>query len=342
VRRQWAIAVWLVAATALGAAEPAPGAYRRRIRTEDGTQLAVYRFVPAGGGLSRPPVVMLPELGFNRLAYDLDGGGLARFLQGQGFDVFVVEPRGHGASDAPQQWRLTDLALKDARAALEAISSLREGPADLVVQGYSGAVVLGALAQELKGKVRRVIALAPAVAPDPPSNAMRALLALQGRWPQLGFSPEGARLFDLLFAHTKRLVPGRAGALRSGGLCQLPASVSAELQAWMESGELLFPDGKTLTARLAGYDRVTFLVLGLADNFSQPDFGSPLRDVSDAPIVIRLLNRRDGVGEDYAHLSLLHGLWAPGDIFGPAARFLLGPDPERRRGAAAPDAGVAP
>ncbi len=337
---RWALALCLAvasaAASSLAAPEPAPGAYRRRIRTEDGTQLAVYRYVPAGGGQSRPPVVLLPELGFNRLAYDLDGGGLARFLQAQGFDVFVVEPRGHGASDAPQQWTLTDLALKDLRAALEAIATLREGPADLVVQGYSGAVALGAIPRELKGRVRRVVALAPAVAPDPPSAAMRSLLELQGRWPQLAYSPDGAKLFELLFAHEGKVTAGRVSALRAGGLSRLPASVSAELQAWMEWGDLAYPDGTRLTSRLAEYDRVTFLVLGLADNFALPDFGSPLRDLSPAPIVIRLFNRRDGAAEDYSHLSLLHGPFASADVFAPAARFLLVPEPARPARGATP------
>ncbi len=316
----------------------ASGAYRRRIAAPDGTQLALYRFVPAGGGLSRPPVLLVPELGFNRAAYDLDGGGLARYLQAEGHDVFVVEPRGHGASDAPKQWALCDVGTQDVGAALAAIAALREGPVDLIVNGFSGGVVLGAVPSELKGRVRRVVALAPVVAPDPPTAAMRSLLALNGAWSRMAFSPSGASLFDLLFARNGRLSSRTISRVRVGGMSGLPASVSSELTQWMESGELRYPDGSALSARLAELKRPTLLVLALGDNFAQPEFGSPLRDLTPAPVVLRMLSRREAMGEDYSHLSLLHGQTAAADVFRPVARFLAGQDPN----APAPAAEVKP
>ncbi|MGQ0508468.1 MAG: alpha/beta hydrolase [Myxococcaceae bacterium] len=305
-----------------------PGVFHRRVQAEDGTTIALHRFVPEAGGDARPSVLLIPDVGFSRAAYDLQGEGIARRLQGEGFDTFVVEPRGQGRSEAPADWHLTDIPLLDVRVALDAVQGLHPGKVDLVVHGFSGALVLGALSKELKGRVRRVIALTPAVAPDPPSLFMGKLLEKKGQWAQLTSSPEGAALFEILFLRNGRLPIGRAEALQERLLGNLSPSAAVELERWMIQGELAYPDGTTLCTRLGTYDRTTLLVLGIGDNFAQADFASPLRDLAPkAKMTVRVLNRREGFTEDYSHLSMLHGRAAAAEIERKTVRFLLDPDP---------------
>ncbi|MHB8877272.1 MAG: hypothetical protein ACYC8T_26535, partial [Myxococcaceae bacterium] len=77
------------AAAAGRAEDTAPGFFRRKVVSRDGVALALYRYVPAGGGVTRPPVLLVPELGLGRESFDLAGEGLARFLVAHGREVYV-------------------------------------------------------------------------------------------------------------------------------------------------------------------------------------------------------------------------------------------------------------
>src|SRR5512140_134438 len=156
-----AIGLLLALAAAAGSA-PAQKArvFRNAIRTSDGTPVYLYRYVPPdGGGLGARPVLLVPELGFSRAAFDARDAGLARFLQRRGRDTFVLEPRGHGQSGAPEGWHLADLVAQDLPAALAEIQKLRDGPVDLVGYGWGGTLALAATPRELAGRVGRVVAL---------------------------------------------------------------------------------------------------------------------------------------------------------------------------------------
>jgi hypothetical protein len=65
----------------------------------------------------------------------------------------------------------------------------------------------------------------------------------------------------------------------------------------------------------------------MQDNFAHPEFGAPLRDIAPAPVRVELLTRLNLLGEDYTHLSLLHGAGAQEELFGPLLRFLEALEP---------------
>lgn len=313
--RLGAAALSLVVAAAAGAAPPPrAGVFRNAIRTSDGAAVYLYRYLPAGGGSGTRPVLLVPELGFSRAVFDARDAGLARFLQRKGRDTFVLEPRGHGQSAAPEGWRLADIVAEDLPAAVLEIQKLREGPIDLVAYGYGGALALAATARELKGRVGRVVALSTPVAAELPNAATRSLLERAAAF------GEDAGAFELLFA--------RGGLFHRGVLSKvrdetrsLGPTASRELLGWMESGELELSD-EPLTSRLRRYDRPTLLVMALADNFAHPEFASPLRDLAPSLVRVKLLSKLYLLREDYAHVSLVQGTGAPSDVFAPALEFL--------------------
>lgn len=329
----------LVALPASGGPLDSGKVLHRKVTAADGTALALYRFQPDGGGLAQPPVLLVPELGLGREAWDLDGDGLARYLQARGRDVFVAELRGQGRSAAPPGWRLAELVSQDLPAVLAAIATLRSGPVDLVVHGYSGGLALAACAEELKGRVRRVVALSPAVLPEVPNAATAKLLRGGGALGAFARDPASNKDFELLFTRGGQLDGGRVSALR-GAMSDLSRAAAADLLAWMEGGDLPLGPRGTVRERLARYDRPTLVLLAMQDNFAHPEFGSPLRDLAPADVKVTLLTRVNLLTEDYTHLSLLQGNQAQVEIFSPVLRFLNAPGPKPPPGTQRAEEGV--
>ncbi len=320
-------ALGLLFALAAAGAPPAQktGVFRNAIRTSDGTPVYLYRYVPDGGGLGARPVLLVPELGFSRAVFDAGDAGLARFLQRRGRDAFVLEPRGQGQSGAPEGWHLADVVAQDLPAALAEIQKVRDGPVDLVGYGWGGALAHAATPRELEGRVGRVVALSTPVAVEVPNEPTRSMLQRAA-----GFGDD-AGAFELLFTRGGLFHPGIVSRVRDETR-SLGPSASRELLGWMESGELPLP-GAPLTARLARYDRPTFLILALADNFAHPEFASPLRDLAPSRVRVKLLSKLYLLREDYSHVSLVQGTEAPSDVFAPALEFLDARDGEAPKAA---------
>lgn len=314
--------LWLLALLATGALAQEAKVARRKVRSGDGAALALYRYVPDGsGGAGKPAVLLVPDLGFGRETFDLQGEGLAPFLQQHGRDTFVAELRGQGSADAPAAWALFEWAALDLLAAVEAVQKAHPGggPVDLVVHGYGGGLAIAAAPRELKGKVRRVVALSPAVAPEVPNEVVRRLLGTPGTLSRA--VPE--RSFELLFARDGGIGGGKRGMLERAGPRDLGQSAARDLLRWMEQGDLPFPDGSYVRERIGGYDRPTLVVLPMLDNYAHAEFAEPLRALAPlARVQLRSMSKLYLQREDYNHLSMLHGRGAPQDVFAPALQFL--------------------
>ena len=321
-RSRWPAALLALAAVSLSAPAPAQEAKvaRRRVRSGDGTALALYRYVPEGGGAGRPAVLLVPDLGFGRESFDLQGDGLAPFLQRHGRDTYVAELRGQGGADAPAAWALCEWASLDLRAVVEAVQQAHPGgPVDLVVHGYGGGLAIAAAPRELAGKIRRVVALSPAVAPEVPNEVVRRLLGTPGTLSRASTE----RVHELLFTREGNIGAARRGMLERAGPRDLGRSAARDLLRWMEEGDLPFPDGTRVRERFAGYDRPTLVVLPMLDNYAHAEFAEPLRALAPrARVQLKSLSKLYLQQEDYTHLSVLHGRAATQDVFLPALQFL--------------------
>jgi hypothetical protein len=307
----------LVLGAGVAWAEAPVRVFRRTLPAEEGGSATLFRYVPVGGGKVRAPVLLVPDFGFRRDVFDLDGRGLAPWLTARGFEVYVLEP-GAGRE-------LTDLVRRDLPAAVTAIRAHRTGPVDLIAHGYAGTLALAASTRELKGEVGKVVALSTPVVPEIPNTLAEAVLARGGKLTRLSLDPAGAASFDLLFAKHGRF-PGRVLTdLRATGVVDLGDEAAAELLGWMRSGDLSLGDGTSVKSRLAGYDRSTLQFLALRDNWAHPEFASPLRELAaGADVKLRTMSLLQYHAEDYTHLSLLQGEGAPSEVFEPIREFLTG------------------
>jgi pimeloyl-ACP methyl ester carboxylesterase len=96
-----------------------------RVDGGHGFRIALWRFrTPGERG---HPVLLCPGLGANRFSFEPDPDvSLARHLRDEGFDTWVVELRGHGASDRPNEdrpwgWAFDDHVTQDVPAAIEGV-----------------------------------------------------------------------------------------------------------------------------------------------------------------------------------------------------------------------------
>jgi pimeloyl-ACP methyl ester carboxylesterase len=285
----------------------------RRVNAPDGVALAVYRYQRPGVVSSLPPVVLVPDVGFSRAAWDFEGRGLARWLSATGRLVYVVELRGQGK--AGPGLALTPMVTVDLPSVLDALKLER---IDLVVHGWVGSLVLAVHGQS--ARIRRVVALNTPLFAAPPSALATAFLADGGRFSTLASSPSGARTFHELFALWAELPSGTEQAFLSTGTRDLSRPVAAELLAWMNTGDRPL-GGQSVSARLAALDRPTLLLLGLADGFAPPEQCAVLRERAPGPVELHTFSRAEG-GEDFSHLSMLLGREAPKKVFPRIGAFL--------------------
>lgn len=298
------------------------GVYRRKVVTSDGVALAAYRYVPPGASRAQPPVLLVADLALSREVFDLDGVGLARHLQENGRDVYVVEPRGHGRSDVPVDWRLADFVRRDLPAVVAAIARDREGPVDVVAHGYLGTLLMVASVEELQGRIGRVVALSTPALIEVPNKKLEAILEAGGRFERLAETPEGRRELTLLYANHGAFRRGVVDAVLTR-MANLGGAASRDVLAWMRSGDLELTGGDTVSARLRRYDRPTLLMLPLANNVAHSEFAAPLREIAtDAKVQVRVLSRFELHGEDYGQLSMLQGEHAERDVWNRIVSFL--------------------
>ena len=289
----------------------------RKVTTLDGAALALHRYLPPGGGLGAPPVLLISDAGFGRGLFDFAGGGLARFLAAKGRAVYVAELRGQGTADAGHSLR-TVVAL-DLPAIAQAIAAERPGEIDLVAHGYVGTLALAATTRELH--VRRVIALNTPVQPEAPTLLAAWFLSGGGRFSSLASSPEGFGAFEQLFSMGARVDRRVTAGFMANASRDLSRPVAAELSSWMALGDLPLDDGTSVRSRLRQYDRPTLVLLGLADGWAPAESCTPLRELARGKVTLHLFSRTLE-GDDFAHVSLLTSERAPRFVFPEIERFL--------------------
>ena len=290
----------------------------RKVMTPDGVALALYRYQRSGVTSARPPIVMVPDVGFTRAAWDFEGRGLARHLAREGQTVYVAELRGQGKAGTSLSLEATSLEAMGRVDLLTVLKVIGAPQIDLVVQGWVGSLVMAALVDD--PRVHRIVAFNTPLLAEPPSDLAEAFLLDGGRFSTLASAPQGARTFDLLFSMGSPFPTGTARGFLSTGTRDLSAQTATQLLAWMRSGDL--PLGpSTVVKRLSTLKTPTLLLLGLADGFAPPEQCAVLRERVPGKVTLRTFSRLE-TAEDFSHLSMLLGTEAPRRVFPLVSRFL--------------------
>jgi pimeloyl-ACP methyl ester carboxylesterase len=299
--------------------------------TDDGWRIALHRYRPRGG--AGAPVLLCHGLLSNRFNVDLDDEhSLARDLRRRGFDVFVMELRGHGGSRRdngrvrPFDWTLDDYVRRDFKAAVDEVRRLT-GADRIFYFGHSlgGMILYAAAAVGLTGGIRAaVLGDAPADFSRLQWRAWFRLLSFRGVpiVPPILFIP-----FALVLAWVtpERLLPRygirhRRTLLRivANGLVNLGSAKAArQLAQTLERGRFASADGAVDYE--AGIGRIDFPLMQLAapTRFSSEAVARAAIDRATRSPAAKLvrLGREEGFGEDYNHFTLLLGERARQEVY---------------------------
>ncbi|MGV3619694.1 MAG: alpha/beta fold hydrolase [Archangium sp.] len=271
----------------------------RKVVTEDGASLALYRY-----GVGDKPVLFIVDFGFTRQLAE----PFAQYLAERGRLVYVAELRGQGASSAGMSLR--SVVHLDFAAIQKAIGAR----VDLVAHGYAGSLALAAAGHELD--VRKVVAFSTPMIPEQPTELQEWFLSNGTPYSSLN-----AEVFDQLFSMQSKANALQMSELRRTGTRALSHAMATELLAWMKTGDLPLDDGTTVLRRLRGYERPTLMFLGLANAWAPSEACVILREFAPGDIKLRSFSRFSN-DDDFAHVTLLMGSLAPSLVFPDAEEFL--------------------
>jgi pimeloyl-ACP methyl ester carboxylesterase len=313
------------------------------VRTRDHWHLALHRYGTTPS--ARHPVLLVHGLAANRFSWDLDEErSFATWLASRGFDVFVLELRGHGRSEkpgaraplpdeldrrgrlgvgAPKRWRwdfdtYVDL---DLDAALDAVLAWTGASAVHAIGHSMGGIALSVLAHREDPRLRSVATVASALdysGTESVFHAARRMLWMTRIVPVVPLGPIAATLspFALAFPNPidavnvwhRNVEVGRYRRLVALGFHPIPGDVLADLAAcFVRPG---IRDGSAPVA--IGLPKHTPLTALAGSRDVQC---TPVAAARHAGGTCRAFGREHGHAEDFGHFDLLMGTHAPSAVW---------------------------
>jgi len=277
------------------ASEPPPrGTRSERHRILTSVELALTRVVGTDG--AGDPVILTHGTFSNATICTR----LADYLAGHGFDCWVLELRGHGASErAVPHPSFEAFGLLDVPAALKAVRAHTGRPVFLVGHSGGGLAFLIHLVRQPRARadVRGLVLLA--------SQATEACATWSGR-------------LLVAFGHLTDRVPGYTPGRALGlGPEDEPRGVLTEWYRWNRTRRWTGQDGLDYLAALGDLSVPAFCIAGAGDWFIAPPAGC--RRLYDAlggnDKTWLLAARSQGFSEDFAHARLIASRGAQREIW---------------------------
>jgi predicted alpha/beta hydrolase len=281
-----------------------------RISTRDGISLAVHRLGTPGAA----PVLLLPGTFTNwRFWLGTRGTGFAQILAHSGYEAWVLDFRGHGASQKPapgQRWTFDQWGREDVAATVRAINS--DGARPLVV-GHSagGASILAALAAD--ADVRAAVAAAIVIATPLP-------------WLQ-DWRRAAARVMRFAARHLPAF-PARL--LRLGPEDELPG-VMEQWMDWNITGRWVGDDGTDYVEALPRITTPLLFLAGAGDRrFAPVPAVRALHDLAGTgPKTLIIAGPATGFTRNYGHADLVVSREARAELWPLLLEFLRFHSPEQ-------------
>lgn len=302
------------------------------VKTADGWRLALHRYRAEGAARLQHPVLLVPGLACNRVAYDLDPQrSLARWLASRGVDVWVVELRAHGRSQRPR-WGTTQRygfsfdahATLDLPAAIAGVLA-RTGSSSLHALGHSlGGMLLYALLSRGESRLRSATAVASALDHSSAPSDFHRLLGAAPLIELLPATPIGAALrmaaplggrlpsnrLEEFNLWPPNVEPELTRRLHASAFHPVSTPVLLQLATAFQPGGLRHADGETPYLPPLAQSQTPFLaVAGTRDRQCSPEA---------AETTLRALGsrrRRLETLDDYGHFDLLIGRRAADEVF---------------------------
>lgn len=328
------------------------------VSTDDGWSLALH-LLPARGPKRSHPVLMVHGVAANRLHFDLDERhSLARAARNRGFDVYMLELRGAGMSQAAggctdrhMQWGFADYSERDLPTAMSFILE-QTGASSLHGVGHSmggmlllsaavrarlelkslvtiGSPLVGYLSGGLGARERRLLQLAASLSPavnfTPPSQRrfpLRGLLGVAGM-----VMPISRRLADNLLLNVANCEAEVMLQLARQGIHDIPIRLVTEITQAMAETKTA-PHGLhgpyAYEAHLHHVTAPVFAISGSVDRIAPPAaVQAVVTRLRGADIRYRQMGIACGDRAEYGHADLLVGRNAPEEVYPLILDFLM-------------------
>lgn len=297
------------------------------VPARDGVELAVWRV----GTRTGEPVLLLHGLGSNRLGFDWPGRSFASWLADRGYDVFLPELRGHGASQRPTSgWSLDDYLIHDLPAVLEAITRLSRYDRVHWMGHSMGGLLWFLLATHGDPiAVRSAVTLGSALDYRPGASGFRSLLGLKPLARRVPAIPYGELMHWLAPAFGRahatpdsfNLYPSNVEAalnrrLHANAFETIPTSLLEQLSSAFDEYGLASQDGSiSYLEPLTALQTPTLLVAGSRDPQATLEAVHASAERLGASARVLELGRSNGCRDEYGHWDLLVGRRAPREVW---------------------------
>lgn len=272
------------------------------------------------------PILLLPDVFENAKVFDLEGRGLAPYLAGAGYDVYV--PATRPATEAPCFEDRMDQAL------LPILAALRErtgASVTLVAHGVSGLASLVVAAHGAgREQVRGIVAIGAPGRLFLGNGIFDALIEAEKTWPSDRpiHTAAGARMpapypgteksvLDVLLTNDKNFDPSTRKAYYRQALEPLPRALARQLIRWLQTQTLQSADGERDWAHaLKDVVCPVLFVTGKVDNVIDPlESIEAMKAIGSTDKQIRIFGVSNRYAVDYGHVGLLLGPEAHKEVF---------------------------
>lgn len=346
----------LLLALACATTEPAIGARCSLARTvevstADGATVALHRHAASG-----PPVLMVHGISSNHRFFDVDAErSMADWLAERGYDVWLLDLRGHGdalrgADGRLQQagWTLDDYGRYDVPAAIDHVRACT-GYDTVHYVGHSMGGMVGTIYATTGG----ADTLASVTYLGSPGTFTRDAPIVRLALTSLVVGGTALAAFDTrpfaeiaadLRLHTaiqERLynranyTPDSVDRLLRTVVSPIARGEMRHFARMIRRERFTSWDGRTdYLAALGGVDVPALLVIGEADGIVPPAWSEAYADAFAGPVEVFRAGTTSGLAADYGHLDYVLGERADAEIY-PRVAAWLGRWPARRVGGAA-------
>ncbi len=305
-----------------------------RVPTDDGSAVALARYLPHEKRRFGEPVVLCHGLGANRYSFDFDERlSLARHLARRGFEAWVLELRGRGLAGPPCDATFDQQAEYDVAAAIRAVLSTGARAVSWVGHSKGGLALYAHLSRNPTAPVRAAVALGspvrfgehrglerflstvgPALTlPVIPLGAVARSCALLGLPP----APVGPYL-----ACAENMEPGVIRKAVANVSADVAGGVARQLARWVRHDRFDGNDGFDYRAGMKALKLPLLVVAGAKDLLAPPLSVFAAREQVQGPVEAVLAGREGGLEADYGHGDLLLGRRAPEELYVRVGDFL--------------------
>jgi pimeloyl-ACP methyl ester carboxylesterase len=293
--------------------------------TRDGRRLALHRRRPETGR-RRHPVVCCHGLGANHVGFDMHPGfSVARHLASRGYEVLLLDLRGHGRSERPPWgWSFDDYLLEDVPAAIAAAGG---GPVHWIGHSMGGLLGLSHLARGARD-LRSLVTVGSSLDYTTSASGFRSLLPLRALLRRLPAVPVGtlARLsarfvgrrptpYEAFNVWASNCDPVLWRRICEEGFHAVSPPVMAQLSTAFDEGGLRSWDGSVRYLEgLAASETPVLMLAGDRDAQCPPEAAARTAAVLRKG-ELRVFGPDQGCADHYGHFDLLMGHRVRAEVF---------------------------